>query len=492
MYEWRRRYEESLEKEVLVGAAKSVPSESAVIDSAVCFKNLVQVDFHLLGGRTPFLHGNRIRRRRRCESRGLAQSLGRVLAISDGTTAGSDSTQKRNDGQFYHFDDDDDDNDDYDRTRPCTPTNEQPIAPVQTSLRPLQMSYSIGLHSFPSETHAIVGVTTETAASGGPPTTPLPTPCAPIATMQPQPYRVCWFKPQAMVTRQQRGEGGDIKATTAMALAMATRHRDIDDSHSGNGDDESGMVRRRWRQERQRRRCDNRNDRGATMDNGGMVQHGDTTTMKGWDYEYPCTVPCVRSEVQSGPDRVHINPGRWRTPNRTPWLGSEPDPGPNRTRGAVRCGSGPNPIPDRTLASLPCGNAIRLGRHLEGPVNECWCRIVVILMLTGNGFREGHKFCTRTCTRQNPRAEPARVQKPLPFTSSNEEGGDHQEKSDGEDITMGGSSDPGDNDSSGDTNLENGNTEASSTEDSSEMFDLSEDNSAAGDDETETARHSSS
>ncbi|KAH9037769.1 hypothetical protein EDB84DRAFT_1437352 [Lactarius hengduanensis] len=147
---------------------------------------------------------------------------------------------------------------------------------------------------------------------------------------------------------------------------------------------------------------------------------------------------------------------------------------------------------------------------LEGPVNECWCRIVVILMLTqvwsgklctcknprtrdtGNGFREGHKFCTRTCTRQNPRAEPARVQKPLPFTSSNEEGGDHQEKSDGEDITMGGSSDPGDNDSSGDTNLENGNTEASSTEDSSEMFDLSEDNSAAGDDETETARRSSS
>ncbi|KAH8976745.1 hypothetical protein EDB86DRAFT_2839281 [Lactarius hatsudake] len=75
---------------------------------------------------------------------------------------------------------------------------------------------------------------------------------------------------------------------------------------------------------------------------------------------------------------------------------------------------------------------------------------------------------------------------------SGTEGDDHQEKSDGEDITMGGSSDPGDSDPSGGTSPENGNTEASSIEDSGEMFDLFEGNSAAGDDETETARPSSS
>ncbi|KAH9163599.1 hypothetical protein EDB89DRAFT_1912572 [Lactarius sanguifluus] len=56
--------------------------------------------------------------------------------------------------------------------------------------------------------------------------------------------------------------------------------------------------------------------------------------------------------VQSGPDRVQINLGQWRTPNRTRMLGLEPHPGPNRTGGAVRCGSGPNPISDQTLASL--------------------------------------------------------------------------------------------------------------------------------------------
>jgi hypothetical protein len=56
--------------------------------------------------------------------------------------------------------------------------------------------------------------------------------------------------------------------------------------------------------------------------------------------------------VQSGSDRGHNIPSLPRTPNRTLRQRAEPDPKPDRTWGAVRCGSGPNPNPDRTMASL--------------------------------------------------------------------------------------------------------------------------------------------
>ncbi|KAH9014913.1 hypothetical protein EDB85DRAFT_1898987 [Lactarius pseudohatsudake] len=99
-------------------------------------------------------------------------------------------------------------------SRPCIPTNEQPVALIQTSLRLLQMS-SINLHSFPSDTHTIVDVT-KTAASGGPPTRPLPTPCAPIATMQPQPYHAL------------------VQATSDCDKATATARRHQGDNGNGN------------------------------------------------------------------------------------------------------------------------------------------------------------------------------------------------------------------------------------------------------------------
>ncbi|KAH9026726.1 hypothetical protein EDB85DRAFT_1893258 [Lactarius pseudohatsudake] len=135
----------------------------------------------------------------------------------------------------------------------------------------------------------------------------------------------------------------------------------------------------------------NRNDDGDDCAATTMTQRGNSddndndgcsaaiaaTTTKGWSRQMasPVTVqvlrsfvaalqarPAVRGAVRSGPGSHDFD--RWRTLNRTPWLGSEPDPGPNRTRGAVRCGSGPNPNPDRTPASLT--RQVGMVEHVEG------------------------------------------------------------------------------------------------------------------------------
>ncbi|KAH9037547.1 hypothetical protein EDB84DRAFT_1437447 [Lactarius hengduanensis] len=75
------------------------------------------------------------------------------------------------------------------------------------------------------------------------------------------------------------------------------------------------------------------------------------------DVQFICRYQRFKVQSQSGPGSHQ--PRQWRTPNRTPKLGLEPHPEPDRTQGAVQCGSGPNPISDRTPASLAMQYALR-------------------------------------------------------------------------------------------------------------------------------------
>ncbi|KAH9030726.1 hypothetical protein EDB84DRAFT_1439062 [Lactarius hengduanensis] len=107
--------------------------------------------------------------------------------------------------------------------------------------------YSIGL---PSDTHAIVDVTTETAASGGSPTRPLPTPCAPIATMEPQLYHALVQATSdgdkatatARRRRQRQWQRGTVISTIATVVMATMTAGWCGDGGDRNDDRDDGVT----------------------------------------------------------------------------------------------------------------------------------------------------------------------------------------------------------------------------------------------------------